>query len=420
MKFTLVIMALVCLTPQQAISDELDRELQRYVQMFKYEAIERPEGVDQNKYVLGKKLFFDTRLSGNKNVSCATCHDPSKGTGDGLPLPVGVTKETIIPRNSPALFNLDHYELGSLFWDGRVSYDDMAEVYDTPSEVLNGYYPKRLDITEALGSALAAQAIFPIISHEEMRGKKGTNPIADAKTDEQAWSQIMKRLLAIEEIKNLFKKAYPGQNINIGHLGNALAEFQRVEFNSRNTPWDRYLRGELNALTPGEKRGAIVFSTVGRCTKCHDGALLGGRVFANIASPQIGPGKDIVNNDEGRFYVTKRGVNKYQFRTPPLRNVALTAPYFHSGAYETLEDVIEHYTKGVGAIDEFDSGWLSKFESNIYGQRLFVETNPYKLFKKKENAHPLMRNKMIRLSSQEKRDLIKFLKFSLTDTKFKR
>ncbi|MBC75982.1 MAG: hypothetical protein CME64_08190 [Halobacteriovoraceae bacterium] len=419
MKLTTVIMAMVCLNPAKAIANDLDRELQRYVQMFKYEAIEKPQDVDQNKYVLGKKLFFDKRLSGNRNVSCATCHDPNKGTGDGLPLPVGVTKKTVIPRNSPPLFNLDHYEMGSLFWDGRVSYDDMGETFNTPSRALNGYYPKRMDITEVLGSALAAQAIFPIISHAEMRGMKGTNPIANAKTDEEAWKLLMERLLNIEEIKTLFEKAYPNQRLNIGHLGNALAEFQRTEFASYNTPWDRYLNGELDALSDAEKRGAIAFSTVGRCTQCHDGALLGGRVFANIASPQIGPGKDLVNNDEGRFYVTRRNSSRYQFRTPPLRNVALTAPYFHSGVYESLEEVIDHYTKGVDAIDEFDSRWLSKFENSVYGQRLFVETNPYKLFKKKENAHPLMRNKMIRLTSQEKKDLIEFLRVGLTDPRFK-
>ncbi|MCO4755842.1 MAG: hypothetical protein KC478_15280 [Bacteriovoracaceae bacterium] len=420
MRIATMLMLMVCLAPFKAIANDLDRELQHYIQQFKYKAIEAPKGANQNKYILGKRLFFDNNLSGNKNVSCSTCHDPNKASGDALPLPVGVTAKTIVPRNSPALFNLDHPELKFMFWDGRLSYDSVGDVYTTPSAVLNGDYPERMDITEALGSALAAQAIFPIISHDEMRGAKGTNPVADADTDEQAWKLLIDRILAIDEYKELFRKAYPdADQFNIGHLGNALAEFQRLEFASYNTPWDRYIRGDLNALSSSEKRGAIVFNTVGRCTTCHTGSLLGGIEFANVASPQVGPGKDIHHNDEGRFYVTNRERDRYQFRTPPLRNVALTAPYFHSGVYKSLSDVIEHYTKGVDAVDSYDSSWLSLLENNTYGVRLFVETNPYRLFRKKEDAHNLLKHRMIRLSAQQKSDLLKFLETSLTDPKFK-
>lgn len=405
-------------------SNPLDEKLARYIERFKYKAIKAPSGVNKSKFALGKKLFFDKNLSGNRDISCATCHDPEKGSADALPLPLGVGigagKKAIVARNSPPLFNLDHPELETMFWDGRLSYDSISETYNTPSKVLNGDYPERMDITEVLGGALGAQAIFPIISHDEMRGLKGSNEVADAPNDEAAWKILMDRILKIDGYKELFEKAFPeAQKFNIGHLGNALSEFQRVEFASYNTPWDRYINGELDALSESEKRGAVVFNTVGRCNTCHGGALLGGQVFANVAAPQVGPGKDIRHNDEGRFYVTGQDHHRYRFRTPPLRNVALTAPYFHTGAYESLSDVIDHYTKGVDAIDDYSSRWLETLESSIYGETLFVETNPYRIFRKKENAHNLIKHRMIHIGPQEKRDLLKFLKLSLTDPKFK-
>jgi len=418
MKF-IVISLLSLLVVSDIYASALDIELQNYISRFQFKAVKKPTGINRDIFNLGKKLFFDVQLSGNKNVSCASCHDPKKGTSDGLPLSIGVDSKTIIARNSPALFNLDHPEMRMLFWDGRVSYDRRGETYTTPSEVLNGDYPVRWDITDELGSALAAQAIFPILSHEEMRGAKGTNLIADAKSDEKAWELIMKRILNIKEYKEMFSKAYPNSmELNIGHLGNALAHFQKFEFASYNTPWDRYLRGQIQALSEAEKRGAIIFSTKGRCIVCHGRTLLGGNAMANIAAPQIGPGKDIHHNDQGRFEVTSQERHKYVFRAPPLRNVSLSAPYFHSGAYETLKDVVNHYTRGVKALDEYDSKWLAKFEKKTYKKKLFVETNQYRLFRKKEEAHPVIKRNMIKLTELEKSDLVLFLSKSLTDPKF--
>lgn len=403
----------------KAHESDLDKELKSYIDRFRLRAIEKPTGKNVGIYKLGKKLFFDKELSGNKNISCSSCHDPSKGTGDGLPLPIGVTPTTIITRNSPPLFNLHHSEVTSLFWDGRISYDSIEDIYKTPSNVLNGDYPERWDITQALGSTLAAQAIFPLISSNEMKGAKGTNDIANATADVEAWRIIVKRLLSLTEYKKLFKHAFPNvKEINIGHVGHALAHFQTHEFAVYDTPWDNYLRGNYSSLSKQEKRGAIVFNTSGKCTVCHSGALLGGQVFANIASPQIGPGKDTRHNDQGRFEATGDKRHRYLFKTPPLRNVALTAPYFHSGSYKTLSDVIDHYLQGTKALDNYDRKWLKSFEEVIYSKKLYIETNPYRLLRKKENAHPLIKNRVISLTQQEKLDLELFLKKSLTDIKY--
>lgn len=423
-RFTLIFLSILSLN---SFASDTDQILSDFIKIFNFKAIKGPKGRNQEVYNLGRELFFEKKVSGNKNISCSTCHHPDLFSGDALPLPIGEGGEGLgdsrvssrssqtIPRNSPALFNLGHSEMKALFWDGRVSYDRIGETYETPSKVLNGDYPERYDITEALGSALAAQALFPPLSHAEMRGAKGSNDVADADSDEDAWSVIMKRLISDKKYLQLFSKAYKGiKEFNIGHFGNALGHFQKHEFSSTDTPWDNYLNGDLNALSESEKRGALPFMTTAQCTKCHNGNLLGGNSFKSVASPQTGPGKDIRKNDEGRFLITKRDKDLYKFRVPPLRNVAVTGPYFHSGAYDTLEKVVDHYTNGASSIDTYDSSWLDNFSAN-YNKRLFVETNTYMNFKKKKASHPLISSGIITLTSDERLDLLNFLKFSLTE-----
>ncbi|ATH07159.1 hypothetical protein BIY24_04160 [Halobacteriovorax marinus] len=404
----------------------LDQRLKSYIKTFQLKAVEKPAGLNEVKYLLGEKLFSDKLLSGNRNISCSTCHSPELGSGDGLPLPIGegghgegksrVAKNAsqIIPRNSPPLYNLGHDDMEFMFWDGRVHYRSDWDVYTTPSEVLNGDYPERWDITETLGSALAAQALFPLLSHEEMRGRIGTNEIANAKTDEQAWKLLLERVLKVGEYRKLFKDSFPrAEEINIGHLANALAHFQKHRFAVYDTPWDNYLRGDQGAMSAKAKRGALVFFEGGMCIRCHNGTLLGGFAFAGVAAPQTGPGKDVKHNDEGRFLITKNAMDKYQFRVPPLRNISKTAPYFHSGSYQTLEDVIEHYRSGMKGIDNYNGRWLDQYLGENYPERFFIETNRYMNFKKKEMAHPVISGQVIRMSESQKAELLLFLKDSL-------
>ena len=134
----------------------------------------------------------------------------------------------------------------------------------------------------------------------------------------------------------------------MGDLANALGHFQDLAFVTRETPWDRYLAGEQDALDADAKKGALLFYGKGRCVACHSGPLLSDFQFHSLAVPQIGPGIDDPDDnrdensgdDRGRYEATRIPRNLYQFRTPPLRNVTLTAPYFHSGAVESLADAI--------------------------------------------------------------------------------
>ncbi|OUR95868.1 hypothetical protein A9Q84_15325 [Halobacteriovorax marinus] len=406
----------------------LDTKLSEYVKKFNFRPVEIPAGKNIDLFLLGKALFFEKEVAGNRDISCATCHHPDTFTGDGLPLPIGtggkglglervqVGNADIVPRNSPPLYNVGHRDINKAFWDARVRYNERAEVFTTPEPALNGDYPLAYEITDQLGHAIDAQALFPPTSHIEMRGAKGENELADAKSNLDVWSLIMKRLLSQQKYRDLFKAAYPNsEKLNIGHFGKALGHFQTHEFSVTMTPWDQYLRGDKSALSVKEKRGALVFVERGRCVLCHQGRLLGGNVLMGVASPQTGPGVDIRKNDQGVFEATGVERHQYLFKTPMLRNVALTAPYFHSGVYKTLKEVINHYDGGVKSLDKYDSSWLREFTGRNYKNALFVETDRYKIFRKKESAHPILRSRGIRMTEMEKSDLLKFLEQSLTE-----
>lgn len=154
---------------------------------------------------LGRALFFDKELSGNRNISCATCHHPTLATGDGLPLSVGegasglgparTPLSPLIARHAPTLVAVGAADLRRLFWDGRVARDPATGALTTPVAALNGTSPTRPDLAGPLGSALAAQAMFPPTSPDEMRGQPGENELADAANEEAVWAAIMVRLV---------------------------------------------------------------------------------------------------------------------------------------------------------------------------------------------------------------------------------
>ena len=122
------------------------------------------------------------------------------------------------------------------------------------------------------------------------------------------------------------------------HIGNALAHYIEIEFQSRNTPWDGYLSGDLAALSVNQKRGALVFYGIGKCAVCHSGDI-----FSDFGFHSVGVADFREYKDQGRFYATGNTKDRFLFRTPPLRNVTLTAPYFHNGQAETLfEAIIQH------------------------------------------------------------------------------
>lgn len=332
------------------------------------------------KVALGKNLFYDKLLSGNSNISCATCHHGLTDTGDGLSLPVGeggfglgMARNTgsgadliheRVPRNAPPVFNLGAREFGEMFHDGRIMVDPAQ-----PSGFLN---PAGADLPAGLDNALAAQAMFPVQSAAEMAGQPGENDLADAAAAGRlagpggVWDLIAQRLREIPAYVDQFQAAYPGEigiaaDITYVHAANAIAAFEAAAFRADGSPFDRYLRGEKHAMSDATF-GMRLFYGKARCVQCHAGKFMTDHDFHAIAMPQIGPGKGDNQDgwsdgldDFGRERVSGDPADRFRFRTPSLRNVALTAPYGHDGAYDSLEAVVRHHADPVDSLYNYDT-----------------------------------------------------------------
>jgi len=333
------------------------------------------------KVNLGKNLMFDKILSGNRNISCGTCHHSLAGTGDGLSLPVGeggrglsVTRDVgadseliveRVPRNAPPVFNLGDNSFHTLFHDGRVTTVG-GESFPSGCKT-----PAGLSLPNNLENVLACQAMFPVTSATEMAGQPGENSVADAAADGNlagaggVWEQLASRLQAIPEYVDMFIAAFPddiasASDITFGHAANAISAFEGVSWNASNSPFDQYIKGDKGALSKNARKGMALFykgnDNSRSCASCHSGLYQTDQEFHAIAMPQIGsgrgsnsPGKSGGHEDFGREQVTGDPDDTLKFRTPSLRNVALTAPYGHGGAYNSLRAVVEHH---INAVDE--------------------------------------------------------------------
>ncbi len=333
---------------------------------------------------LGEALFFDKLLSGNRDISCATCHHPTAGTGDDLSVSIGtggsgtgaarqLAGGHLIPRNAPPLFNRGLPEVRRMFWDSRLARNvGQRPGLITPEPALNGPNPQAAEIVAQLDSALAAQALFPLTSREEMRGQPGENDLADAATNLELWELVMARLVGtnngteggIAGYRALFQDAFPQvvdfDELHIGHVGRALGAYQDQTYRALASPFDAYLAGDLDAIDDQAKRGAILFYSRADCHRCHDGPLMTDDRHHAIAVPQIGPGKDAPFEDTGRFGVTGDPNDRYRFRTPSLRNVELTGPWMHDGAYTTLQAAVAHYDNPAGSLRGYDVTQLTQ------------------------------------------------------------
>jgi len=289
------------------------------------------------KITLGQKLFFDGRLSADGTVACATCHDPARAFTDGRPVSFGIHGRAG-QRNAPTILNALYNKMQ--FWDGRAR-------------------------------TLEEQASFPIINSFEMG-----QPNLDA---------AVTKLGAIEEYKQAFQKVY-GRPLNGPDLLRAIAAYERtlVSFDS---PFDHFIAGDQNAIDGSAKRGWELFNTKARCNKCHavtetqrdvtnftdfDFHNIGIGILRHNVAPlarkaeqEIASGhleavdRAAIQTDMsvlGRFLITKKEADIAAFKTPILRNILLTAPYFHDGSQETLWDVVDHYNKG----DGLKNPWLDE------------------------------------------------------------
>ena len=305
---------------------------------------------------LGRLLFFDKILSGNRNIACATCHHPDLALGDGLSLPIGEGGIGLgpnrttgsgadavvqrIPRNAPALFNLALDELNnSLFWDSRVNNVGNfigPSGFDSP---LRDRMPLGLDNT------VAALTMLPVLDEFEMSGQPGENPIADAVASdniELAWQLIADRLRDIPEYVSRFQDAFGVQatDIEFVHAANAISAFIMAGFRSDNSRYDQFVRGNDSALTELEQEGLQALSDV-TCSQCHELPAFGRANFnAQTATPQIGP--SIIDT------------RVMQAKVVSLRNVAITAPWNHAGPFTNLRDTVAHYRDPQTSLNNYD------------------------------------------------------------------
>lgn len=332
---------------------------------------------DEAKAALGQLLFYDPLISGNRNISCATCHHPDLASADGLALGVGEggiglgAKRTVgngsdmirrrVPRNAPALFNLGAKGFTALFHDGRLEVD--------PADPSGFHTPADEDTPHGLSSILAAQALFPLTSEVEMAGQGTENEIGKALEDIygnpwlSVWAQVELRLQGnpeyVQKFQSVFPKIQTPKEISIVHYANAVGDFLNAEWRSAGSPFDRYLEGNPSALSAEQLLGLDLFYGKANCASCHSGPFLTDQKFHAIAMPQIGPGKvarmEAIRHDRGRGGATNRIEDRYKFRTPSLRNVALTAPYGHSGVFKTLESIVRHHIDPVKSFERFSS-----------------------------------------------------------------
>ncbi|MCF6324757.1 MAG: tryptophan tryptophylquinone biosynthesis enzyme MauG [Gammaproteobacteria bacterium] len=237
---------------------------------------------------LGKHLFFDPRLSGSNFISCATCHNPALGWSDGQPTAIGHGMQ-VLRRATPTIINTAYQKFQ--FWDGRAT-------------------------------TLEEQALGPIVAAGEMN---------------QPLDELVIELKAIPGYVKMFDAAYPEDGISASSIGKAIALFERTVVSSESN-FDRWLMGDEKALTEEEAWGFVVFEGKGNCDACHSGFNFADDKFHNIGL------KGVTN--EGRFAIEPKASLKGAFKTPTLRDIALTGPYMHNGAYDTLEEVVEHYDTG--------------------------------------------------------------------------
>ncbi len=236
----------------------------------------------QERIELGKLLYFDKRLSSSNKISCATCHDPKLGWSDGISKSIGHNGAEG-PRNSPTIINTAYQE--HQFWDGRAK-------------------------------SLEEQALGPIENELEMN---------------MPLDKLIPKLKKIDGYVKLFKKAYPNSEITKDTLAKAIASFERTVV-STEAPFDRYILGDKEAISKQAKAGFELFTSKGRCTDCHSGFNFADGSFHNLG---LGDG------DKGRIK-TRKGVeiSTGEMKTPTLRDITKTSPYFHDGSVKTMHEAV--------------------------------------------------------------------------------
>jgi cytochrome c peroxidase len=285
---------------------------------------------NSRRVALGRLLFFDTRLSAKENMSCASCHNPGLGWSDGLERAVGFNMKQL-GRATPTIVNVGLNKVQ--MWDGR-------------------------------HATLEDQALGPFLSPDEQN-----LPL----------QQLEERVRSISGYEPLFEQAYTSEGISAATIAKAIASFERTVV-SADSPFDRWQQGDEHAVSESAKRGFALFTGKARCSLCHQPPNFTDNGFHNIGLRSNGEPWDV-----GRYAHLKVAILRGAFKTPTLRDVALTAPYMHNGVYHTLEEVVEHYVRGGDDKDNLspniapldlsaaEKGDLVAFMKTLTGVRIAVE-----------------------------------------------
>jgi cytochrome c peroxidase len=245
---------------------------------------------------LGKRLFFDPRLSASGTIACASCHDPDLGWSDGRSRSFGHARREG-KRNSMTILNVAFYD--HLFWDGRAE-------------------------------SLEEQSLAAIRSRSEMN---------------MGMDRLAERIGAVDGYRPLFAESFGDAQVTAARIAKALATYERG-ITSRTSDFDRFLQGDRDAMTDRQIYGMHLFRTKARCMNCHNGAVLSDNRFHNLGQSHLGrPSQDL-----GRFLVTGDTADVGKFRTPSLRDVTYTEPYLHHGLIFSLREVIDMYDRGMPQI----------------------------------------------------------------------
>jgi cytochrome c peroxidase len=277
--------------------------------------------LDADKVALGDKLYHDVRLSGDDTISCATCHDLAKGGTDQAPSSTGIGGQ-VGPINSPTTFNSAFFV--RQFWDGRAA-------------------------------TLEEQAAGPVHNPIEM----GAN-----------WDVVIPKLEKDKEYVEAFKALYPEQGISGEAIVDAIAIFER-SLNTPNSRFDQYLRGNKDAINDEEKKGYELFKASG-CATCHVGPAMGGESFERMGlkADYFEDRGNVQEVDQGLTNFTQKEDDRFKFKVPTLRNIAITYPYFHDGQTTDLKEAVKimaKYQEGIELTDQ-ESDLIAKFLNTLTGE----------------------------------------------------
>ncbi len=373
--------------------------------------------IDEKRADLGRLLWFDVAGGLNGDNTCGGCHSPTNGFGDTQPIAIGIDNNFVVgpnrlgPRNqrrTPLAANTALYP--TLMWNSRFAalsgdpFDNSAGFQFPPPEGLSLSYQPHL---------LVAQAFIPPTERVEAAGFRFPGTAADIR------NELLRRLNANREYVKLFSQAFPqvarGDPINFDHFGKAITEFEFTLIFA-DAPLDRFARGQRNAMTESQKRGALHFFGKAGCVQCHAVSGQSNEMFSDfsqhvIGVPQVvpsignvpfdGPG---ANEDFGLEQVTGNAADRYMFRSAPLRNAAVMPAFMHNGAFVRLEDAIRHHLNPALSARNYSPRELP---ADMRGP-------PGPIGPVLARLDPLLRTPIV-LSDKEFTDLVAFVKYGLLD-----